>query len=173
MQGSRYKLDCCEVCMLRINRNKHYNHCLEKNSQGPLISSYFELRKSWETISFHSLRNHRQSGTSLKTACRNWPIAFIPRSTMSRDTIERGTNAIGQLKTLEQTNKQCSEELNVLEDAKKLTSFISGFLLDHNLLVPRLVKWILILETSPTLTLIQFFKLWTRMDQFNSRFKYS
>ena len=101
----------------------------------------------------------------------NGPIAFIPRSTMSRDTIERGTNAIGQLKTLEQTNKQCSEELNVLEDAKKLTSFISGFLLDHNLLVPRLVKWILILETSPTLTLIQFFKLWTRMDQFNSRFK--
>ena len=46
---------------------------------------------------------------------------------MSRDTIERGTNAIGQLKTLEQTNKQCSEELNVLEDAKKNNFFYFRF----------------------------------------------
>ena len=27
----------------------------------------------------------------------NWPIAFIPCSTMSRDTVERGTNEIGEL----------------------------------------------------------------------------
>ena len=36
-----YKLDCCEVCMLRINRNKHYNHSLEENGRRPLISSLF------------------------------------------------------------------------------------------------------------------------------------
>ena len=35
-----YKLDCCKVCMLRINRNKHYNHSLEKNCRRQLISSF-------------------------------------------------------------------------------------------------------------------------------------
>ena len=29
------------VCMLRINRNKHYNHSLEENEQRPLISILF------------------------------------------------------------------------------------------------------------------------------------
>ena len=35
-----YKLDCCKVCMLRINKNKHYNDSLEER---PLISSFLDF----------------------------------------------------------------------------------------------------------------------------------
>ena len=36
-----YKLDCWEVCMLRINKNKHYNHNSEENGREFAEFSYY------------------------------------------------------------------------------------------------------------------------------------
>ena len=33
----------CKVCMLRINKNKDYNHSLEEDGRRPLISSVLRL----------------------------------------------------------------------------------------------------------------------------------
>ena len=86
----------CNIYVQAENPIIYINFNIEKKSGMILSQLPYLIKKMIPADNFQLVTVKKSQLYNL-----NWPMKFVPRSTISRDIVEQGTNSIGQLVQLE------------------------------------------------------------------------